>query len=174
MGLTGGSGSDTLDPHAGLTYIDTARFQALYSPLVQLDGQARFEYVLAESMEPDHKSVSQWIIRLRPGVTFQARGNRAPVHDRVTPLVQVDHLGQQLGARPVPLALDGVDQQFLAHIQSSSVRAEPCGIGRNGRLLVPGHWPRRCRYPVAATTSMFSRKNSTMRSHRMCPRTPRD
>ena len=25
LGLTGGSGSDTLDPHKGLTYLDTAR-----------------------------------------------------------------------------------------------------------------------------------------------------
>src|SRR5690348_12477622 len=27
VGLTGGSGSDTLDPHKGLTYLDTARAQ---------------------------------------------------------------------------------------------------------------------------------------------------
>ncbi len=29
VGLTGGSGSDTLDPHKGLTYLDTARAQCL-------------------------------------------------------------------------------------------------------------------------------------------------
>src|SRR5437879_3025835 len=32
VGLTGGSGSDTLDPHKGLTYLDTARAQSLYQP----------------------------------------------------------------------------------------------------------------------------------------------
>ena len=35
VGLTGGSGSDTLDPHKGLTYLDTARAQSLYQPLLQ-------------------------------------------------------------------------------------------------------------------------------------------
>jgi peptide/nickel transport system substrate-binding protein len=69
VGLTGGSGSDTLDPHVGLTYLDTARAQSLYQSLVQLDNQAQNEYVLAESIAPN-KSTSEWIIRLRPGVTF--------------------------------------------------------------------------------------------------------
>ena len=55
------------------------------------------------------------------------------------------HLGQQLGARPVALALDRVDQQSLAHIQSSSVRADPRGIGRNGLVLVALQRPRSCR-----------------------------
>src|SRR5215472_10187911 len=36
VGLTGGSGTDTLDPHKGLTYLDTARAQSLYQPLLQL------------------------------------------------------------------------------------------------------------------------------------------
>jgi peptide/nickel transport system substrate-binding protein len=40
VGLTGGSSSDTLDPHQGLNYLDTARAQSLYEPLVQLDPQA--------------------------------------------------------------------------------------------------------------------------------------
>ncbi len=69
LGLTGGSSSDTLDPHKSLTYLDTSRLQSLYQPLVQLDGQAKVEYVLAESITP-HGSLSNWIIRLRPGVTF--------------------------------------------------------------------------------------------------------
>ena len=69
LGLTGGSSSDTLDPHKSLTYLDTSRLQSLYQPLAQLDAQAQVEYVLAESITP-HGSLSNWIIRLRPGVTW--------------------------------------------------------------------------------------------------------
>jgi peptide/nickel transport system substrate-binding protein len=70
LGLTGGSSSDTLDPHKSLTYLDTSRLQSLYQPLVQLNALAQIEYVLAESITPQHGSLSDWIIRLRPGVTF--------------------------------------------------------------------------------------------------------
>jgi peptide/nickel transport system substrate-binding protein len=69
VGLTGSSGADTLDPHQGLTYLDTARAQALYSPLAQLNTQAQNEFVLAESITP-HNSTKEWIIKLRPGITF--------------------------------------------------------------------------------------------------------
>jgi peptide/nickel transport system substrate-binding protein len=69
VGLSGSSGTDTLDPHAGLTYLDSARAQALYQPLVQLGPTAQSEYVLAEAITPN-KSTSEWIIRLRRGVTF--------------------------------------------------------------------------------------------------------
>jgi len=69
VGLSGSSGADTLDPHAGLTYLDTARAQALYQPLVQLNSAAQSEYVLAESITPN-KTTSEWIIKLRQGVTF--------------------------------------------------------------------------------------------------------
>jgi peptide/nickel transport system substrate-binding protein len=70
-GLTGGSGHDTLDPHRGLTYLDTARAQQLYQPLLQLDSAAQVEYVLAEEggIVP-HGSNKEWIIKLRPGITF--------------------------------------------------------------------------------------------------------
>jgi peptide/nickel transport system substrate-binding protein len=70
VGLAGGSSSDTLDPHQGLTYLDTGRFEALYQPLVKLNKQAEVEYVLAESISPYKGSLSQWVIKLRPGVTF--------------------------------------------------------------------------------------------------------
>src|SRR3989440_2648096 len=69
VGLTGGSGSDTLDPHNGLTYLDTARAQSLYQPLLQLNTRAQAEFVLAEEISP-RGSTSQWVIRLRPGITF--------------------------------------------------------------------------------------------------------
>jgi peptide/nickel transport system substrate-binding protein len=69
VGLTGGSGSDTLDPHKGLTYLDTARAQSLYQPLLQLNTRAQAEFVLAEEISP-RGSTSEWVIRLRPGITF--------------------------------------------------------------------------------------------------------
>jgi peptide/nickel transport system substrate-binding protein len=70
LGLTGGSSSDTIDPHKGLTYTDTSRLQSLYDPLVQLDAGAQVEYVLAKSIQPRKNSPSEWIIKLQPGVTF--------------------------------------------------------------------------------------------------------
>jgi peptide/nickel transport system substrate-binding protein len=69
-GLTGGSASDTLDPHQGLTYLDTARASALYEPLVHLSADARLQYVLAEDITPRGGRLDQWVIRLRPGITF--------------------------------------------------------------------------------------------------------
>src|SRR5215472_9409047 len=69
VGLTGGSGADTLDPHKGLTYLDTARAQSLYQPLLQLDNGAQTEFVLAEDISP-RKSTAKWVISLRRGVTF--------------------------------------------------------------------------------------------------------
>jgi peptide/nickel transport system substrate-binding protein len=70
LGLTGGSGTDTIDPHRGLTYTDTSRLQSLYDPLVQMNADAQIEYVLAESITPHNGSATEWIIRLRPGITF--------------------------------------------------------------------------------------------------------
>jgi peptide/nickel transport system substrate-binding protein len=67
-GLSGSSGADTLDPHAGLSYLDTARAQALYQPLAQLNSQAQSELVLAEEITA--KTPVEWIIRLREGITF--------------------------------------------------------------------------------------------------------
>jgi len=68
-GLTGGSSSDTLDPHLGLTYLDTARANQIYQPLLQLNAAAQTQMVLAEEISP-HGSTSEWTIRLRKGVTF--------------------------------------------------------------------------------------------------------
>jgi peptide/nickel transport system substrate-binding protein len=68
VGLSGSSGTDTLDPHAGLTYLDTARAQALYQPLAQLNNAGQTELVLAEEITA--KSPTEWIIKLHPGITF--------------------------------------------------------------------------------------------------------
>jgi peptide/nickel transport system substrate-binding protein len=70
VGLSGSSGADTLDPHAGLTYLDSARAQSLYQPLLQLNTQAQTELVLAE--EITLKTPTECIIRLRPGITFHS------------------------------------------------------------------------------------------------------
>jgi peptide/nickel transport system substrate-binding protein len=71
VGLTGGSSSDTLDPHKGVTDIDISRIQTLYEPLVTLDIQAKkVVYLLAEEISPQGGSLTDWVIRLRPGVTF--------------------------------------------------------------------------------------------------------
>jgi peptide/nickel transport system substrate-binding protein len=71
VGLTGGSSSDTLDPHKGVTDIDISRIQTLYEPLVTLDIQAQnVQYLLAEEITARSSSLTEWVIRLRPGVTF--------------------------------------------------------------------------------------------------------
>jgi peptide/nickel transport system substrate-binding protein len=70
IGLTGGSTSDTIDPHRGTTYTDTSRLQSLFDPLVQLNADAKVEFVLAESVAPRSGSATEWVIKLRPGVTF--------------------------------------------------------------------------------------------------------
>jgi len=69
VGLTGGGPTDTVDPHKGITYLDSSRLQSLYSPLVQLDANAELEYMLAESITPNG-DFTQWTIKLRQGVTF--------------------------------------------------------------------------------------------------------
>jgi peptide/nickel transport system substrate-binding protein len=71
VGFAGGSTSDTLDPHAGLTYLDTGRFEALYQPLVKLDKDAKNQLVLAESITPNN-DYTEWTIKLRQGVTFHS------------------------------------------------------------------------------------------------------
>jgi peptide/nickel transport system substrate-binding protein len=72
LGLPGGSGSDTLKADTGLTDLDYLRILGLYQPLVQLSPSSEIEYVLAESITPDNGSLSRWIIRLRPGITFHS------------------------------------------------------------------------------------------------------
>lgn len=67
--MAGGSSSDTVDAHKGVTYLDTARLQSLYSPLTQLDAQGKPEPGLAESITP-RGGLDQWVISLRKGVTF--------------------------------------------------------------------------------------------------------
>ena len=68
-GLTGGTGSDTVDAHRGVDNVDFARIIALYDPLIGYDLNAQNKLRLAESITPNSKA-TVWTVRLRPGVTF--------------------------------------------------------------------------------------------------------
>jgi peptide/nickel transport system substrate-binding protein len=72
VGLTGGSPTDTLDPHNGFTYLDTGRAQSLYSPLYQLNADAVGVNVLASSIESASKNNTKWAIKLKPGIKFHS------------------------------------------------------------------------------------------------------
>jgi peptide/nickel transport system substrate-binding protein len=114
VGLTGGSGADTLDPHKGLTYLDTARAQSLYQPLVQLNAQAQTEFVLAEDIAP-RGSTAQWVISLRRGITFHD-GKPLTADDVIFTLRRI--LSQKLtGATP----LGPVDAASLKALDSHTV-----------------------------------------------------
>jgi peptide/nickel transport system substrate-binding protein len=106
VGLTGGSGSDTLDPHKGLTYLDTARAQSLYQPLLQLNTSAQTEFVLAEEISP-HGSTSNWVIRLRKGITFHD-GKPLTADDVIFTIRRIVS-GKLTGATPLgPIDLKGL------------------------------------------------------------------
>jgi peptide/nickel transport system substrate-binding protein len=106
VGLTGGSGSDTLDPHKGLTYLDTARAQSLYQPLLQLNTKAQTEFVLAEDISP-HGSTSQWVIKLRSGITFHD-GKPLTADDVIFTLRRII-TGKLTGATPLgPIDVKGL------------------------------------------------------------------
>src|SRR5260221_2851745 len=114
VGLTGGSGTDTLDPHKGLTSLDPARAQAVYQPLLQLNTKAQTEFVLAEEISP-HGSTSQWVIRLRPGITFHD-GKPLTADDVIFTLRRI--LSQGLvGATP----LGPIDAKALKALDSHTV-----------------------------------------------------
>jgi peptide/nickel transport system substrate-binding protein len=71
VGMTGGSSSDTIDPNKPVVDLDISRVMSLYEPLVANNNQASgVNYVLAESITPYNGSVSDWVIRLRPGIAF--------------------------------------------------------------------------------------------------------
>jgi peptide/nickel transport system substrate-binding protein len=72
VGLTGGSPADSIDPGKGVTYLDFSRDNALYDPLVLLNAAAQLEYKLAEEITPTNRALSEWVIRLRPGITFHS------------------------------------------------------------------------------------------------------
>jgi peptide/nickel transport system substrate-binding protein len=106
VGLTGGSSTDSLSPYTGgLTAIGTARAQNLYQPLVQLAPNGQIQYVLAEEIIPKG-STSDWIIRLRPGVTFH-NGKPFGADDVVSFLQQQVNPKAALSAGPILTPIDG-------------------------------------------------------------------
>src|SRR6266487_3219472 len=115
VGLTGGSGSDTLDPHKGLTYLDTARAQSLYQPLLQLNAHAQTEFVLAEEISP-HGSTSNWVIRLRQGITFHD-GKPLTADDVIFTLKRIIN-GKLTGAN----SLGPIDVNGLKKLDSHTVQ----------------------------------------------------
>jgi peptide/nickel transport system substrate-binding protein len=72
VGLSGSNGADTLDPHNAETFVDSARAQALYEPLLQMSLTAGIQMVLAEDISPYNNSPSEWIVKLRPDITFHS------------------------------------------------------------------------------------------------------
>jgi peptide/nickel transport system substrate-binding protein len=114
VGLTGGSGADTLDPHKGLTYLDTARAQALYQPLLQLNTQAQSELVLAEEIAP-HGSTSEWVIRVRSGITFH-NGKPLGADDVIFTLTRIS-TNKMSGSTP----LGPIDVKGLKKLDSRTV-----------------------------------------------------
>ncbi len=115
VGLTGGSGSDTLDPHKGLTYLDTARAQSLYQPLLQLNTKAQTEFVLAEDISP-HGSTSNWVITLRKGITFHD-GKPLTADDVIFTLQRIIN-GKLTGSTP----LGPIDVKALKALDTHTVQ----------------------------------------------------
>ena len=100
VGLTGGSSGDTLDPLETVVFLDVARAQSLYQPLMQLNAQSQNEYVLAEEITPKG-STSEFIVRLRPGITFH-NGKPFGADDVIYTLRQVLNPKKPLaGAAPI-------------------------------------------------------------------------
>jgi peptide/nickel transport system substrate-binding protein len=109
VGMTGGSTNDTLDPHSGFTYLDTARAQSLFNPLYQLDANANAEYVLAKEngIQPSNKKNTEWTIELRPGIKFHS-GKPLTADDVIYTFKRII-TGKHSGADSLgPMNLDGL------------------------------------------------------------------
>ena len=68
-GLSGGSGSDTLDPHNWTSLVDGARAYSLFNPLVDFDLDAHPVLSLAEELTPSRDAM-RWTIRVQPDIEF--------------------------------------------------------------------------------------------------------
>ena len=117
-GLTGGTGSDTVDAHRGVDNVDFARIIALYDPLIGYDLHAQNQLRLAESMTPNHDA-TVWTVRLRPGVTFH-NGKPLTAEDVVytfTRIIKNNYAGAS--------SLGSVDLKNLKALDSRTVQI-PC------------------------------------------------
>jgi peptide/nickel transport system substrate-binding protein len=118
VGLSGSSGADTLDPHDALTFIDSARAQTLYQPLLQMNAQAQTELVLAEEISAN--TPTEWIIRLRPGITFHS-GKPLTAQDVIYTFRRVK-TGNKGSSFPGGNALGPMDLAGLKALDSRTVR----------------------------------------------------
>jgi len=117
-GLTGGTGSDTVDAHRGVDNVDFARIIALYDPLIGYDLKAQNKLALAESITPN-ANATVWTVRLRPGVTFH-NGKPLTAEDVIYSLTRIVTNNY---AATSSLAL--VDVKNLKALDSRTVRI-PC------------------------------------------------
>ena len=141
VGLTGGGSTDTLNPfYGGISAIGTARAQQLYQPLVQLANNAQLQYVLADEIVPNG-STSNWIIRLKKGVTFhngKPFGADDVIYTLQTILNPKAPLGGALVLSPVKVnGLKKVDDLTVEVPMSASFRELPRAAG--GLLVLPVH-----------------------------------
>jgi peptide/nickel transport system substrate-binding protein len=67
--ISGGTSSDTLDPLNAVNNADFARVGNLFEPLLGLTPDAQPAFILATELTPN-KDATQWVVRLRQGVTF--------------------------------------------------------------------------------------------------------
>jgi peptide/nickel transport system substrate-binding protein len=118
VGLSGSSGADTLDPHASLTFIDSARAQPLYQPLLQMNAHAQIQMVLAEEITAT--SPTEWIIRLRPGITFHS-GKPLTAQDVIYTFRRIK-TGNQGSSFPGGNVLGPMDLTGLKALDSRTVR----------------------------------------------------
>jgi peptide/nickel transport system substrate-binding protein len=68
-GLVGGTSSDTLDADNSLSYVDYARLLQLYNSPVVFGTDAKIHLSLMDEITPN-STATEWVLRLRPGVTF--------------------------------------------------------------------------------------------------------
>jgi peptide/nickel transport system substrate-binding protein len=69
VAILGGGSADSLDANYNLSQPDAARVLCLYQPLRRVRHGNKFDNLLAESME-SNRDATEWIIRLRKGITF--------------------------------------------------------------------------------------------------------
>jgi peptide/nickel transport system substrate-binding protein len=118
VGLSGSTGTDTLDPHNQVTYLDGARATALYQSLAQLNNQGQMELVLAEEITAN--TSTEWIIRLREGVTFHD-GKPLTAQDVIYTFRRIK-TGNNGGSFPGGNSLGPMDLNGLKALDSRTVK----------------------------------------------------
>ncbi|HTU28680.1 MAG TPA: ABC transporter substrate-binding protein [Solirubrobacteraceae bacterium] len=79
VGATGGGSTDTIDAHVPVSDPDIMRVWNLYEALaVRSPDFSTIDYLVAESIEPEHGDAASWIITLRHGIEFHNGKTVAP------------------------------------------------------------------------------------------------